>query len=212
MRRMIAAGPPAKRPPHIGLAWAFPSGLAAFGTVVLALLLALSAAPAADSEKMTLGEFIAVTPPQPAPEASLIDADGKKTSLGDFTGKPTVINLWATWCQPCLEEMPSLVRLQARFDGKLTVAAVSEDRGGAKEVGPFVAAHNLSTLKIYLDPKSDLAHAFQARGLPTSIVLDAKGMVVGRVEGAAEWDSAKMLAVFKRLLEAGPGTVKAEGG
>src|SRR5690242_10932977 len=107
MRRIIAAGPPAKRPPHIVLAWGFPSGVAAFGTVALALLLALSAAPAADGEKMTLGEFIAVTPPQPVPEASLTDADGKKTSLAEFTGKPAVINLWATWCQPCLEEMRS---------------------------------------------------------------------------------------------------------
>ena len=187
------------------------SGLAAFGTVAIVLLLALPAAPAADNEK-TLGEFIPVTPPQPAPEAAFTDADGKAASLADFAGQPAVVNLWATWCQPCLEEMPSLDRLQTRFEGKVTVAAVSQDRGGGKEVGAFVAAHGLGRLKIYLDPKSNLAHAFQARGLPTSIVLDAKGMVVGRVEGAAEWDSAKMLAVFKRLLAAGPGTVRAGGG
>jgi len=104
--------------------------------------------------------------------------------------------------------MPSLDRLQAKFDDKLAVAAVSEDRGGAQRVGPFVATLGLHKLKIYLDPQSNVAHAFKVRGLPTSIVIDAQGRVVGRVEGAAEWDSAAMLAVLKPFLESGSGVVK----
>ena len=162
----------------------------------------------AEEEKIRLGEFIPVTPPQPAPEASFTDADGKPVSLADFKGKPAVVNLWATWCQPCLKEMPSLERLQAELDGKLTVAAVSEDRGGAKLVGPFVAAMGLKKLTVYLDPKADLGHALNARGLPTSVVLNAEGLVIGRVEGAAEWDSAKMLAVLQPLLEGGSDALK----
>ncbi len=118
-----------------------------------------------------------------------------------------VVNLWATWCQPCLKEMPSLDRLQSELDGKLAVAAVSEDRAGAKRVDPFIAGMGLKELKIYLDPKSDLVHAFNVRGLPTSIVIDAQGRVVGRVEGAADWDSATMMAVLKPLLESGPDVV-----
>jgi thiol-disulfide isomerase/thioredoxin len=184
-----------------------------FATVAVALLVALSAAAAAAGEKISLGEFIATSPPQPAPDTGFTDADGNPASFADFKGKPVVVNLWATWCQPCLREMASLDRLQSELDGRLAVAAVSEDRGGAKRIAPFVAAMGLQALKIYLDPKSDLVHAFDVRGLPTSIVIDAGGLVVGRVEGAAEWDSAAMMAVLKPLLESGPvnGTVKAVG-
>ncbi len=197
MRRMIAAGPPSKRPPQFGLV----SRLAWSGTVAVALLVALSAAAAAEEEKLRLGEFIPESAPQPAPETGFTDAQGKPVSFADFKGKPVVVNLWATWCQPCLKEMPSLDRLQSQLDGQLAVAAVSEDRAGADRVGAFVATLGLHKLKIYLDPKSDVGHAFNVRGLPTSIVIDASGRVVGRVEGAAEWDSAAMMAVLKPLLE-----------
>jgi thiol-disulfide isomerase/thioredoxin len=198
MRRMIAAGPPAKRPPQFGLV----SRSAWFGTVAVALLIALSAAAAAEEEKLSLGEFIAEKAPQPAPETAFTDTDGKPASLADFKGKPVIVNLWAMWCQPCLKEMPSLDRLQATLDGRLTVAAISEDRGGTARVGPFVAAMGLQKLKIYLDPQSDVGHAFHVRGLPTSIVIDAAGRVVGRVEGAAEWDSETMMVALKPLLGA----------
>src|SRR6266478_3193077 len=207
MRRMIAAGPPSKRPPQFGLAWGLTWRSAWFGTVAVALLVALSAAAAAEEEKLKLGEFIPESAPQPAPETGFTDADGKPVSFADFKGKPLVVNLWATWCQPCLKEMPSLDRLQSQLDDKLAVAAVSEDRAGADRVGAFVAAMGVQKLKIYLDPKSDVGHAFSVRGLPTSIVIDAKGRVVGRVEGAAEWDSEPMISVLKPLLENSSGTL-----
>src|SRR6266436_10383966 len=133
MRRMIAAGPPAKRPPQFGLV----SRSAWFGTVAVALLVALSAAAAAEEEKIRLGEFIPESAPQPAPETGFTDADGKPASFADFKGKPVVVNLWATWCQPCLKEMPSLDRLQSALDDKLVVAAVAEDRGGVQKVAEF---------------------------------------------------------------------------
>jgi thiol-disulfide isomerase/thioredoxin len=163
------------------------------------LLLALPAAPAA-GDNMRLGEFIPVSPPQPAPEVAFTDAAGKPANLGDFLGKPAVVNLWATWCAPCLKEMPSLDRLQGQFAGRLTVAAISQDRAGGKIVNPFVAGLHLKDVKIYLDPKNDAAQAFKARGLPTSIVLDAKGRVVGKVEGPTDWDSAAMRRVLEALL------------
>ena len=168
------------------------------------LLIGLPAEIASGDETIRPGEFIPATPPQPAPETLFTDLDGKPASLADFKGKPVVVNLWATWCQPCLKEMPSLDRLQATLDGKLVIAAVSEDRGGAKRVSTFVETMGLTKLKIYLDPKGDVGHAFNVRGLPTSIVIDADGRVAGRVEGGAEWDSAKMMDVLKPLLESTP--------
>ena len=207
MRRMIAAGPPANRPPHIGFAAGLASavyrGLAVSGTVAMAITLLLAASATAEDAKtkITFGQFIPAAPPQPAPEVAFTDAAGNPASLADFRGKPAVINLWATWCAPCLREMPSLERLQARLDGRLTVAAVSQDRGGAAVVEPFVARLGLEKIKVYLDPKSAVGRAFGVRGLPTSIVLDAEGRVVGRLEGEAEWDSDKMLAVLQPLLK-----------
>ena len=207
MRRMIASGPPAKRPPHIAFGpglfgpSAFGWVLASFGTVALALLLAAAVAMAAEPD-VKPGEFIPASPPQPAPEVSFTDLSGNGVTLGDFKGKLVLLNLWATWCQPCLKEMPSLEKLQESQGDKLIVAAVSEDRGGKELVEPFVAKLGLAKVKIYLDPKSTVGHAVEARGLPTTLVIDGKGFVVGRVEGAAEWDSDKMAGVLQPFLPA----------
>src|SRR5260370_34111667 len=147
MRRMIAAGPPSKRPPQFGLV----SRSALFGTVAVALLVALSAAAAAEEEKLRLGEFIPESAPQPAPETGFTDADGKPVIFADFKGKPLVVNMWATWCQPCLKEMPSLDRLQSALDGKLAVASVSEDRARTQRFGTFAAGVGLHKVKAYLE-------------------------------------------------------------
>jgi thiol-disulfide isomerase/thioredoxin len=173
-------------------------------TIVAALvLLASTLDPAAwgdEPEKITLGEFIAAAPPQPAPEISLTDLAGNTAALADFKGKFVLLNLWATWCQPCLKEMPSLAALQARLGPALTILAVSEDRGGEVIVKLFVEKLGIDKLKVYLDPKSTAIHAFAARGLPTSVVIDGEGRVLGRVEGAADWDSETIRAALAKLI------------
>ena len=179
----------------------------------LALLLAASGlGRAAESESDTpdhtkLGEFVP-SQPSPAPAVSLVDSSGQTIELADLRGKPVIVNLWATWCEPCLREMPSLERLQSRLGERIAVLAVSEDRGGDKAVEPFVAKLALKSVKIYIDPKSDVGHAFAVRGLPTSVLIDRDGRVLGRVEGAAEWDSPKILGLLEPLLS-GDGVVKA---
>jgi thiol-disulfide isomerase/thioredoxin len=208
MRRMIAAGPPENRPPHIGLAllllrssW---QALTLLRGVNISLLLVLTAAPLAaevPDTGVTLGQFSPAAALLPAPEVVFTDMQGKPAGFADLHGRPAVVNLWATWCQPCLREMPSLERLQEKFGDKLTVAAISQDRGGEKAVTPFLAKLGLDKVKIYLDPKSEVGKAFGVRGLPTSVVLDAEGREVGRVEGAAEWDSGEMLAVLEPLVK-----------
>src|SRR5690349_5267456 len=166
MRRMTAAGPASNRPPHIVFArlsagfWALS---ARFGTLALALLVAVSVASAADEERPKLGQFIPASPPQPAPELSFTDLDGKAASLGDFKGKLLVLNLWATWCGPCLEEMPSLEQLQVNVPDKLVVIAVSEDRGGAKVVKPFLDKLGLKKVKIYRSEERRVGKECRAR-------------------------------------------------
>jgi thiol-disulfide isomerase/thioredoxin len=152
-----------------------------------------------------IGEFIPAATPQPAPEMSFDGLDGNPLSLADFKGRLVVLNLWATWCQPCLKEMPSLEKLKARLGPGLVVLAVSEDRGGAEVVKPFIAKHDLGELRIGLDPKSTAIHALHARGLPTSLVIGADGNVLGTVEGAPDWDSNEMVATLTKLLPVSPG-------
>jgi thiol-disulfide isomerase/thioredoxin len=151
-------------------------------------------------ERPRLGEFIPSSPPVPAPTISLVDLAGNTVSLSEFAGRLVLINLWATWCEPCLREMPSLERMQSRLRDKITVIAISEDRGGSKTVEPFINKLGLKSFKTYLDPKSAVGRAFKVAGLPTSFLIDREGRVLGRVEGAAEWDSPKLLEVLKSFL------------
>ena len=103
--------------------------------------------------------------------------------------------------------MPSLERLQSRLGDRIAVLAVSEDRGGNKAVEPFIAKLGLKSVKTYLDPKSAVGQAFEVRGLPTSFLIDRDGKVLGKVEGAAEWESPKILGVLEAFLS-GDGVVK----
>ena len=154
------------------------------------------------SERAWLGEFIPASPLLPAPAISFVDLAGNQVSLSEFTGKIVLVNLWATWCEPCLREMPSLERVQSRLGNKIAVVAISEDHGGSKTVEPFIDKLGLKSVKIYLDPKSAVERAFKVQGLPTSFLIDREGRVLGRVEGAAEWDAPKLLEVLKSFLGA----------
>jgi thiol-disulfide isomerase/thioredoxin len=177
----------------------------AFGWL-LPLILAAGGQAAEDKpaelERVRLGEFIPASPPLPAPAISFVDLVGNTVSLSEFTGKIVLVNLWATWCEPCLREMPSLERLQLRLGETITVVAVSEDRGGGKAVEPFIDKLGLRSIKTYLDPKSTAERAFKVQGLPTSFLIDRQGRILGRVEGAAEWDGPKLLETLKAFLSA----------
>jgi thiol-disulfide isomerase/thioredoxin len=168
--------------------------------VFVASILGSGVIRADEPDKIKIGEFIPAATPQPAPAIFFTDTSGQQVALADFKGKFVLVNLWATWCQPCLKEMPSLAALQTRLGSALTVLAISEDRGGSDVVAPFVAKLGLDKVKIYLDPKSTVTHAFAVQGLPTSFVIDRDGQVLGKVEGGADWDSDKMRAVLDKLL------------
>jgi thiol-disulfide isomerase/thioredoxin len=150
-----------------------------------------------------LGRFTAPTAPLAAPALAFTARDGTPKALADFRGKPVLVNLWATWCGPCIEEMPSLARLQVKRPG-LTILALSEDRQGEVVVAPFLAKLKLDGLAIYLDPANAAIKAFGVRGLPTSFLVDADGRLVWSYEGGADWDAPEALSRIDAALAGKP--------
>jgi thiol-disulfide isomerase/thioredoxin len=138
---------------------------------------------------------------RPIPEGLVfLDAEGRETGFEAFRGRGLVVNFWATWCPPCIAEMPSLDRAQAFLAREgITVLALSSDRGGRAVVEPFYARTRLRELGIWLDPRGAAGRALGVRGLPTTILLDRAGREVARLEGEAEWDRPEMLAAIRRL-------------
>lgn len=147
-----------------------------------------------------LGQFIALDAPLPAPALSFTARSGEVKQLADFHGSLVLVNLWATWCVPCVEEMPALDRLQAKLGPDLTILALSQDRRGGEVVEPFLAKIGIKHLAIYLDPKSAATNELGAQGLPTSFLIDRDGMIRGKLEGAAKWDEPAMLAILQRYI------------
>ena len=129
-----------------------------------------------------------------APAIAFLDAAGKKVRLADFRGKPVLLNLWATWCAPCVKEMPSLDAAAEAAGGAIHVLAVSQDMQREK-VAPFFAERKLTHLSPYADPELGLSLAYKAN-LPTTIMLDASGRELWRVSGAMDWTGEKATALI----------------
>lgn len=171
--------------------------LAAAGTLASAPLARKSAAagslPAAD---LTL-----IVPPTPAPNFIFVTSDGSERSLSEFRGWGMVVNFWATWCAPCVAEMPALAALsRALAPHDIAVMPLSSDRGGAAVVRRFYEAQKLSGLPILLDPKGEAGRKFDLRGIPATIVIDKKGQLRARLDGAADWSGAAVAAQIRRLV------------
>ena len=145
---------------------------------------------------------ITTTTPQPLPELTFVTMDGQPASLQAFKGKVVVLNLWATWCVPCREEMPSLDRLQARFaDQPVAVVALSVDRAGPERVRKFLDEIGVTRLQVYRDPKAASTRSLRVPGLPATILIDKQGREVGRVLGIAAWDGPAAVAAVQSLLD-----------
>ena len=121
-----------------------------------------------------------------APATSFKDAAGNPTTLAAFRGKPVLVNLWATWCGPCVAELPTLEALTK--SGIVRVAAISQDTGAAAKVPGFLKEHGAPSLTPYLDDKMALSLGWNAN-LPTTILFDANGKEVWRWNGGNDWNS-----------------------
>ncbi|MGB1105613.1 MAG: TlpA family protein disulfide reductase [Alphaproteobacteria bacterium] len=147
------------------------------------------------------------TPEAPSREAPpdltspIIDETGAEIRIADFAGRPLLINVWATWCAPCIAELPALSRAAAALAGdEVTVLLVSIDRGGAAKAMPFLETHGVTGVQLGFDPKARLSRGMQVRGLPTTILLPAAQDAAWRFVGPFEWDDQAMLTLVRGLL------------
>jgi thiol-disulfide isomerase/thioredoxin len=138
------------------------------------------------------------------PDTVFLAPDGGKVTLADFKGKPLLVNLWATWCGPCVAEMPTLDDLAKREGARLQVIVVSQDDVANKpKIAKIWEERKFERLAPYIDSKSDLGFAFGTGMVPTTVLYDAAGKEVWRVIGAMNWDGPRANTLLSETLAAG---------
>jgi thiol-disulfide isomerase/thioredoxin len=144
-------------------------------------------------------DLVEILHKEPAKLSPFVDAFGQPISIDSFRGKTVVLNLWAPWCVPCLQEMPSLDRLAARLPEDFAVVAVTKDPVGDSPSQKTFGKMGLKRLKLFLDPDGKLEPEIGARGFPTTLILGPDGVPLAYREGAADWDSDAMVARLQAL-------------
>jgi thiol-disulfide isomerase/thioredoxin len=167
-----------------------------------------SSAPAVGASgdsSFKLGEmaaFVTKKVPEQLPDITFEDASGKEVHLSSFKGKTILLNLWATWCGPCREEMPALDHLQKELGGdKFDVVALSLDRGGYEASRKFLDDLKAGHVKLYADPTAKQGMALKLIGMPTTILINKDGLEIGRLAGSAKWDSPDAKKLVQSAIE-----------
>lgn len=157
---------------------------------------------------VAIGHAIAAEAPKivwaktPAPAAATVfkDTDGTEKTLADFKGKTLVVNFWATWCAPCVKEMPTLDALQTKLGGSgVQVLAISQDRDAEKVAKPFFDKNGWKNVTLFTDAKGRFYADAKLRGLPTTLIVDKQGREVARIEGETDWASPEIDAALKKV-------------
>lgn len=170
-------------------------GLLPGALMLILLLAAIRPSPAQATEAPPLltngrNQFTLLKPPRPAPMTPFADAQGELLDLGRFTGRTVLLNFWATWCPPCIEELPSLDRLQGQLDdAAFEIVALSIDEGDVTGPVAFVRRLGLNRLEVYHDFTGAMAARFPLYGLPITYLVGGDGRVLGYIVGAVAWDS-----------------------
>jgi peroxiredoxin len=145
--------------------------------------------------------IILVKGKKPAPNFHLKCLRGKDMALKDFTGNLIFLNFWATWCGPCREEMPSLEAVYQGFKGKgFILLTISVDYAGEKVVKEFMEKHRY-TFPVLLDPKCSCLDLFDIKGIPSTLIIDKGGRLIGRAVGPRNWNSNDAVALIHKLLQ-----------
>lgn len=146
--------------------------------------------------------FAILGTPQDVPDVRFVTEDGTRKSLEDFHGRVILLNVWATWCPPCVKEMPTLDALQGALGGPgFEVVALSIDKAGPGVVREFFDRIAVKHLKMYVDETMLSFTALRVVGLPTTLLINADGKEIGRLIGPAVWDDPEMVAFLKSYIK-----------
>ncbi len=175
--------------------------------VILYVIIAASVKPdhpRAINARLLVGEmadFAIARPPRPAPMAPF-EFEGREMTFSDFRGKALLVNFWATWCAPCVRELPSLGALQAQLGGEdFEVVAIAADVRGPEAAARFLERLEVRNLKLYADPRLRLMSEIGgANVLPVSILIDREGREIGRIVGEADWTSPEAIALVRAAM------------
>jgi len=145
--------------------------------------------------------FTILPEPVPAPAIAFETETGEAVTMADLEGGLVLVNFWATFCGPCIRELPSLEALAAEFaDDGLTVALLSQDHAGWEQINVYLTRLNISTPDSYLDVAKKFAGALGVSSLPVTALIDTNGNIVGAVTGPAEWDTPEAFALIRHFL------------
>ncbi|HEX7044058.1 MAG TPA: TlpA disulfide reductase family protein [Burkholderiales bacterium] len=175
----------------------------ALAALVLLLSACDGASPEAvgDAQAAPRRSFSMHASPRPVPDLVFQNAQGGNVKLSAHRGKVVLLNVWATWCAPCREEMPTLDRLQAELGGPdFEVLALSVDHQGMQVVQKFYRDIGVKHLRAWIDPSPQTLDSLNVLGLPVTLLLDRNGRELGRLLGAAEWDSPEMVQFLREII------------
>ena len=176
-------------------------GVLAILYVIVSALVSSSQGPMDSYAVGPMREFRTVSAPPDQPLTALMTETGAEITLADKRGKVLLVNFWATWCAPCVVEMPYLNELQGRYGSDdFEVVAISMDRT-IGEAQDFYAEHGLDHLALYHDQSFRAAMVAGARGLPLTVLYDRNGVEIGRLDGEAEWASPEAFALIEAAIE-----------
>jgi len=167
--------------------------------VILATLFSLTAC--SRKESSPAAKAAAPVESKPAPDITVTALNGASLKLSDLKGKVVMLNFWATWCPPCREEIPSMMKLNAAMAGKpFQMVAVSVDEGGKPAIENYFTTSK-TELPAYTDPSGAASKTYGITGVPETFIIDKKGVIVKKVIGPAPWDGPEAIAFLEGLLK-----------
>lgn len=173
----------------------------AMGAPSLALANDTYSDPKFDALSRNIPGFQRILNTPPVPGTKFLNAQNEAVTLKSFAGKALLVNFWATWCTPCVREMPDLNKLSAELGGKdFEVIAIASGQQVGKNPDVFLKEHQLDALDLYQDPHASLMSLFETQTLPTTLIVDKDGRIRGGVMGAINWNSDEVKAVLAHLM------------
>ncbi len=176
-------------------------------TAVFVAVLYLGGTGSGNAAQPLSGSFMPTYPPRDVPDFVIKNDRGKSVTLHEVLkqelsrGGYVLLNIWATWCVPCVGEMPSLNRLQSQMAGRgLSIITLAQDREGAYSVPAFFRRKGLGDLKAFLDPEGLSVRRFNLRGIPTTLLIDPAGKEVGRIKSNVDWVREDNLVFLSQLI------------